>query len=1474
MTQATIADRQRFGEILVEMGLVTPADVATALHRQAEMRQGGENARLGVLLVEMGCVGAELVLVALSRQGKRLLRCPGCDRSWNVQGDGGGREDCPDCGQALVPPSSEAELLRALAAFGTRSGASVTGGGGGPGTTSSGRVPAGAPPSPGSHFGRYRLERMLGEGGMGQVWKAWDTGLERWIALKWIREGLYERATGRERFEREARACAGLRHPGLVSVLDIGECEGRRYLTMEYVEGPTLSERWRADGETRRAGGAIEVVRLREQVELLAQVAAAADYAHRSGVLHRDLKPSNVLIDAAGRARVTDFGLARDLGATVAPGLTLAGQAVGSPCYMSPEQAAGESNRLAPTTDVWALGVMLYEALTGRTPFEDAGEVVAVMRAVVEQEPVAPRACCPGVPRELEAIALRALEKEPSARIPTAGAFEDELRRWLRGEPVQTPLRTRSGRIGRWVRRRSGIFAGTTIAVLAALAIVIGAAALEQRAAEQVRAMLEEVGRSVEAFEDSVMRTPMTPEARVALAEQPMALLATLGRLTGESGMVAAWRARLLHLQGRGVEADAELERALALAPDDPRPRYFRGLRALEAYGNLRGMPTFHVGLGFVKIDAGREDTEAEESLRERGLADLEIALERSAGVLEGRESRTARALGYLYSPRKDGFAEALALLDGEEHPAAWRLRGLALFYLGRADEAAEAFTRALEVWPEDLVARRHRGLARMSLGLARTGPGGDPDRDFESAAGDFQILVDRDPLGLDGHAYLGILSALRGRVADRRGADPREWFERAVRSLGVACERTRGADTERGNRSRVLVEWADADGNRGVDPMPRLRLALADCEEALRQQPGSVRWRVLRGSIHRRIAAVEGAHGRDPREGLLRAIRDGEVAIEAGPGIAEAWIERGQARMDFAEADGHRGGDPRADLRRAVADFDAALGCDPGQVGAVNARGVAHMILARAETARGGDATSILADAERDFTAVLQQAPESVDAWNNLGQVSVMQADALARRGGDPREAYLRAIGHFDEMLRRHPGHHAGFVNRGRARIRLGEADAAFGRDPGESARLALADLDAALAVNPRAPEAFANRASAHRLLAHDQQRRGRDPMDEYRAAVADAERACALDSGNPERILDRGVHFLRLAEAEAQRQVDNRESLERALRDFREVLRVNPDSASAHMNCSGVWIRLAEARGRYGGDARAALAGAIEAAQEATKRVPGLVGAHSNRGMARLFLADLEAESGEDPLPTLQAALADLDHSVRLRPADAGALNLRGRAWFAVANVQSARGEDASPALRRAEEDLRAAVERHDVNARMNLGLCLQAQGRVEEAIEVWDAGARAAPALAKWVDDQVAETLREKRPWEGRLADAARARASADRATERRHLEAAVALIGRWLGGLPAAERDAAIGAALPLRETYGAAHGRLAGLLARASAGGAGSESEALRDAAFSHLEAAESMGWRVDGAPGVAADFAPLHADPRWGARPR
>jgi serine/threonine-protein kinase len=650
----------------------------------------------------------------------------------------------------------------------------------------------------------YEVEAVLGRGGMGVVYQARHLRLNRPVALKMLLGGAYAGPHERARFQREAEAVAGLRHENIVRVYDVGDHDGRPFFTMEYVEGGSLADQLTGAPQPARQAAA-----------LVATLAEAVRVAHQGGVVHRDLKPGNVLLTADGTAKVSDFGLARRLQGGAA--LTQSGVPVGTPSYMAPEQARGQARAIGPAVDVYALGAILYELLTGRPPFR--GETAAAtLQEVITRDPVPPTRLNSNVPRDLDTICLKCLHKEPGRRYASAAALADDLRRFGEGRPIQARPVGWAERSWRWCRRnptRAALLASTL--ALVGLASGGGVWVVQQRARHDAE-LRSDVGTAVtqaeslrkgfhfreaqellgQARQRLEAAGPDDLRGQVDQARADLDLAENLDKARLQAARLVAGRydkagAEPLYASafadaGLGREGDdsevvaarvrdsalsAELVAALddwaSITPDPGRREWLLAV-ASKADGNPARNRLRQMELG---RDGARLARIAEEGNSTDLSPQLATALGRVVGdsggdavpLLTAAQARYPQdfwlnlELGFaLYEAQR--YDEALGY-----YRAALALRpkvsvvhdclGLVLLIMGRLDEAMGPLQEALRLDPKN-------GRAHASLGLVLRDKGR-----LEEAIDHFQQAVSIDPKDASAHVRLGVGLHDKGRLGE-----------------------------------------------------------------------------------------------------------------------------------------------------------------------------------------------------------------------------------------------------------------------------------------------------------------------------------------------------------------------------------------------------------------------------------------------------------------------------------------------------------------------------------------------------------------------------------------------------------------------------------------------------------------------------------------------------------------------------------
>lgn len=867
-------------------------------------------------------------------------------------------------------------------------------------------------------WNRYEVRGCLGVGGMGRVYKAWDPRLRRLVALKFL---LVDRLDLLSRFRLEAQSQARVNHPNVVKVFEVGEVGGQTYLAMEYVDGCNLRE-------------ALPRLGLEEKLEILAQVAEGVQAAHRHGIVHRDLKPTNILVAREEgehwRAWVTDFGLARELEGA---GLTLDGSQMGTPAYMSPEQIRGDRAAVGRPSDIYSLGVTLFEVFTGEFPYGALTPMEVLARTMVE-DPRPLRRVRPGLPQDLETIVATCLEREPHRRYPSARLLAEDLRRLRDGEPIQARPASLPRRLLRRARK-SPRLTGALLAVTLGLGFLAAWSLLQWRyAARQAR--LDQGFRNqaflVEQFLRQAQLLPihdLQPDR--ARADQTAADLAremasqgpaaqgpghyALGRIAlatedparALTHLEAAWRAGFT-LPEVALKAQEAL-RARYRRDLDEIPRYLDPEARAERQARVER--TFREALGLWgslgPALAGEEKIlgEAEEAY---GRKDYTSAV-RAAQTLRGLQPWRFEAL----LVQGDAlFRRAQDHLDGGAYPEA----------LAAAGEAARAYGEGLEI---------ARSSARFLAGLARC-------RLLE-----LQVAYNQGNLEA---AHLTRLREACGRI---REVDPASAEARALYCDG----------------GLLRVYWQI---NRAEIRDPVLEEIPVVARELVALRPDSADAAGFLGLSLARLAYAQFKLGGDflPTLQESRALLEG--ALARAPGLATLdYALAANATMETI----HRylgGEDPTPAVRRAMAHGRRAVRVAPGNVTYRMGVGVAPCYLSRYRLLKGQPLGPETEEGIRELQTALRAVPKPFLPHSPLGFLLAARGQEAALAGRDPLPLWREALRVLDEGIPMNPA----YVEQYGVRAQLLAWWAQHDRRQGRSAagRVAQARRDGArgLALDP----------------------------------------------------------------------------------------------------------------------------------------------------------------------------------------------------------------------------------------------------------------------------------------------------------------------------------------------------------------------------------------------------------------------
>jgi len=721
------------------------------------------------------------------------------------------------------------------------------------------------PHTPGAtiSIGRFELLEELGRGAFGRVWKARDHELDRLVAIKIPHRAALDDIEA-ERTQREARAAAQLRHPGIVSVHEVIRDEGLIYIVSDYIAGVTLQD-WLQS----------RVFTTREAVHLLIRIAEAMDHAHRQGVIHRDLKPGNILIDAERNPHITDFGLAKREQAEVT--VTVEGQVLGTPSYMSPQQAGGEGHSVDGRTDVYSLGVILFQLLTRELPFRGSSRMIILQ--ILHDEPPSPRRLKAGIPRDLSTITLKCLEKDPQRRYETAGALALDLKRWLDGQPIQARPVSTFERAWRWCRRNPTVASLAASLAALLLLVAVGSTAYSFRLAryaerehqarteaetyfrmtlDAIDEMLTEVG------EESIAHVPQMEAVQKTLLGKALALHQRLVQAQPSHPGLQLEFARAQHRMGDIYELLGEHEQAKGAYA-----------AAIELCGRLRTttsdnpqvrhqLAKSHTMLGeaFRKTVPGEADQhyadalELQEELHRRQPADDDILRELS---------RTLNNRGLLFSETGSYAPAETALQEAIQH----------LQELTARDPARDDYVADL-------------GRAQINLGVVLKrlpGRGTAAESAYQDAIGNLERLVSRKPDNRDYRYKLSVAmkdlanllleipappKSTETQVAERHGQAV-EWARKASARLSELSRDFQGIPlyqyelaSSLNSLANALVEIGDFSTARGE--LDHANNVLDELARSFPEYAANVaEYQSLRGFVYGSLAAFECQINKDP---------------------------------------------------------------------------------------------------------------------------------------------------------------------------------------------------------------------------------------------------------------------------------------------------------------------------------------------------------------------------------------------------------------------------------------------------------------------------------------------------------------------------------------------------------------------------------------------------------------------------------
>jgi eukaryotic-like serine/threonine-protein kinase len=835
---------------------------------------------------------------------------------------------------------------------------------------------------------RFQIVEQIGQGGMGTVYKAIDLELRRQVALKFLD---LEDPRWARRFLLEARFQARIEHDHICKVYEVGEFEGKQYIAMQFIPGKTLLD-------------AASHLNTNQKVRLVQQVCDAVHAAHTIGVIHRDIKPTNILVGKSESGEllpyVTDFGLAREL---ATPGITSTGMVMGTAWYMAPEQARGEIRKLDLRCDIYALGATLYEALSGRPPF-DGESTVDILMKVINEEPARLRQRNPEIPADLETIVHKCLQKEPARRYESAAALRADLQRFLDGEPILARPVTWSHRTIKRIKKYpaiSGLLAASLVLII--LAGVFAAWTLWH--AKSQTQIANEFEQEIQFMEDTARHAYTTPIHDVrneeAIVEQR---LKAIQKRMYEAGSVADGPGNFALGRGymalyRYPEAKIHLEKALK-EYRIPRVAYSLGLtlglmypKEIERANQIGTAKEREAKTKQINKDFKEQAL----ILMKEGSAAIEIP-EYVEGLIAFLDKKYDVALQktQLAFQRKPWFFEAKKLEGdilrsmGKEHRGAGDVKGADDLFK-KADVAYRAALQEGSSYWLSYGSLCALGMDRITMMLYQTG---FPNEEvYKKSIQACDNSLEANPDKPEAYVAKGALKFVFGSYQLRQGADPTPDLKEAIalQTKALKWEWVRYAAYS--NMAAAYADLSVYQRKIGLDEGESLKQSIANNREAVKLNPNSPNLRTNFGISLAGMANYENGKGRDAESIRDQAIHEFEEAVRIEPQFEIGYDSLGTIYLERAQSEFEKGRDPNSSAQLSIDNLRKAVEINPTFFLSYNNLGETYKLLAQYSMQENLDPTEFLKQSIQSFQKAIAINADNLEAYIKLASTYEISA-------------------------------------------------------------------------------------------------------------------------------------------------------------------------------------------------------------------------------------------------------------------------------------------------------------------------------------------------------------------------------------------------------------------------------------------------------------------------------------------------